>query len=241
MLVFLHIPKTAGSSITSDLDRLLAPYRNLEPDYADSSRPFEEREAEALARFAAEARVQRPRSVSGHYELRRLQPLLRGLEPVAFASMVRDPVARVVSDYRYMTSERHPDWREARARYPTLDAYLAEPEESAEKMARYLLADPRMPPDEIPGFLDETYHVLGTVEDYAFSSFLLLALGGHRMVSTARERVSADGPTRREDLPEALVERIAAANPRDAAIHAHVSAVLARCRPAWLRLLASVG
>lgn len=238
MLVFLHIPKTAGSSITSDLARLFAPYRNLAPDYDDHSRPFAEREAEALARFAAEARTQRPRSASGHYPLRRLRPLLRGMGPVAFASMVRDPVARVVSDYRYMTSERHPDWREARLRFPTIEDYLAHPV-SAETMARYLLDDPRMPPDEIPGFLAETYHVLGTVEEYELSSFLLLALGGHRMVSTARERVAADGPTRREALPPALVERIAAANPRDAAIHAHVSAVLARCKPAWQALRAA--
>ncbi|MCX7684941.1 MAG: sulfotransferase family protein [Acetobacteraceae bacterium] len=235
LLVFLHIPKTAGSSITTDLARLFAPYRNIAPDYTDASRPFEQREAEALARFAAEAPTRRPRSASGHYHLRRLRPLLRGLEPLAFASMVRDPVARVVSDYRYMTSERHPDWRQARARFPTLDDYLAHPV-SAEKMARYLLADPRMPPDEIPGFLDETYHALGAVEEYELSSYLLFALGGHRTVSTARERVAADGPTRREALPPSLIERIAAANPRDAAIHAHVSAALARCKPAWLAL-----
>ncbi|MFN7000191.1 MAG: hypothetical protein ACK4ST_09195, partial [Elioraea tepidiphila] len=48
--------------------------------------------------------------------LRRMLAVTQGLGPVAFASMVRDPVARVVSDYRYMTSERHPDWRQARAR-----------------------------------------------------------------------------------------------------------------------------
>lgn len=239
MLVFLHIPKTAGSSLTRDLARLFAPYRNLAPDYSDSSRPFAEREAEALARFAAEARIRRFRSASGHYTLRRMREVTRGLGPVAFVSMVRDPVARVVSDYRYMTSERHPDWREMLARFPTLEEYLAHPA-SAEKMAHFLLEDPRMPEDEIPDFLDQTYHFLGTVEEYEMSSFLLFALGGHRQVSTARERVSPSGPTRREDLPPALVERIATANRRDAAIYTHVSAVLARCRPTWEQLRAEV-
>jgi hypothetical protein len=242
VLVFLHIPKTAGSSLTTDLNRLLPPYLNLAPDYTDMSRPFEERENEMLARFLAVARSGALRSASGHYTYRRIRNLLRDApEPPAatpaYVSMLREPVTRVVSDYVYMTSSAHPDHAAAKARFPTLESYVEDPN-AQDKMARFLLDHPAMPAEEIPAFLDRTYRFLGTVEEYAMSSFLLFALAGLRHVSTARVRVAAGGPTRLDALDPALVARIAELNRRDVLIHAHVSGVLARIKPAYEALLA---
>jgi hypothetical protein len=204
VLLFLHIPKTAGSSLTTDLNRLLPPYLNLAPDYADTARPIEEREQEMLARFLSLAQAGALRSASGHYTYRRIRNLLRGApQPPAFApayvSMLREPVTRVVSDYAYMTSPAHPDHAAAKERFPTLENYVEHPN-ARDKMARFLLARPDMPEEEIPAFLDRTYHFLGTVEDYAMSSFLLFALAGLRHVSTARTNVAPAGPTRLDAL-----------------------------------------
>jgi hypothetical protein len=145
--------------------------------------------------------------------------------------MVREPVTRVVSDYAYMTSPAHPDHEAAKARFPTLEAYIEHPPEQ-NKMARFLLAKPDMPEEEIPDFLDRTYRFLGTVEEYEMSSFLLFALAGLRHVSTARRNVAPGGPTRLDALDPALVARIAERNRRDALIYRHVSGVLARIKPA---------
>lgn len=242
MLVFLHIPKTAGSSLTTDLNRLLPPYLNLAPDYTDMTRPFQEREDEMLARFLARARSGALRSASGHYTYRRIRNLLRDApQPPAFApayvSMLREPVTRVVSDYAYMTSPVHPNHVAAKERFPTLASYVEHPN-AQDKIARFLLGNPAMPDEQIPAFLDRTYRFLGTVEEYAMSSFLLFALAGLRHVSTARERVAAGGPTRLDTHDPALLARIAEVNRRDVLIHRHVSGVLADIRPAYDALLA---
>ena len=240
VLVFLHIPKTAGSSLTTDLNRLLPPYLNLAPDYTDTTRPFAEREEEMLARFRARAEARELRSASGHYTYRRIRNLLRAAPAAAvtpaYVSMLRDPVTRVVSDYAYMTSPAHPDHAAARERFPTLADYVENPH-AQEKMTRFLIDNPAMPDEEIPAFLDRTYRFLGTVEDYAMSSFLLFALAGLRHVSTARVRVAPGGPTRLDTLDPALAARIAEVNRRDALIYRHVSGVLARVRPAYEALL----
>jgi hypothetical protein len=242
VLVFLHIPKTAGSSLTTDLRRLLPPYLNLAPDYTDTTRPFQEREDEMLRRFLSCARSGALRSASGHYTYRRIRDLLREAQPPAaftpaYVSMLREPVTRVVSDYAYMTSPAHPDHAAAKARFPTLESYVESPGHQ-NKMARFLLGNPEMPDEEIPAFLDRTYRFLGTVEEYAMSSFLIFALAGLRHVSTARVRVAPGGPTRLDTLDPALVARIAELNRRDALIYAHVSGVLARIKPAYEALLA---
>ena len=243
VLVFLHIPKTAGSSLTTDLDRLLPPYLNLAPDYTDVARPFEEREQEMLARFLSLAQAGALRSASGHYTFRRIRNLLRDApQPPtftpAYVSMLREPVTRVVSDYAYMTSPAHPEHEAAKQRFPTLESYVEHPN-AQEKMTRYLLGAMAMRDEEIPAFLDRTYRFLGTVEEYEMSSFLLFALAGLRHVSTARVRVAAGGPTRLDTLDPALRARIAEVNRRDVLIHRHVSGVLERIKPAYEALLAA--
>lgn len=243
VLVFLHIPKTAGSSLTTDLNRLLPPYMNLAPDYADTARPLQQGEDEMLARLLARVQEGALRSASGHYTYRRIRSLLRGAPrpgaaAPAYVSMLREPVTRVVSDYAYMTSPAHPDHAEAKERFPTLEAYVEHPN-AQDKMARYLLGNPEMADEEIPGFLDRTYRFLGTVEEYEMSSFLLFALAGLRHVSTARVRVAPGGPTRLDGLDPALLARIRELNRLDEIIYRHVSGVLARIRPAYEQLLAS--
>lgn len=237
VLINLHVPKTAGSSLTADMPRLLGPFMNLGPGHADTSRPWQERQRQMFARFLARAGEGYLTSVSGHVTLGTMAEVLRAApQPLpfvpAYVAMLRDPVTRVVSDYAYTTSPAHPPHAEERKRYPTLEAYI-EDQTQQNKMARYLLADPDMPEDAIPGFLDRSYRFLGTQEAFEMSSFLLFALGGLRHVSTTRRRVAPGGPTLRSAIDPALAARIAAVNRLDALIHRHVSGVLARIRPAY--------
>jgi hypothetical protein len=237
VLINLHVPKTAGSSLTADMPRLLGPFMNLWPEDVDFSRPWPERQRLMLARFLARAGSGYLSSVTGHCTLAMTAEALRAApQPLpfvpAYVSMLRDPVTRVVSDYAYTTSPAHPAHAERRKSFPTLEAYIDAPDQQ-NKMATYLLADPDMPEDAIPGFLDRTYRFLGTLEEYEMSSFLLFALAGQRHVSTKRRRVAPGGPTLRSAIDPALVARIAAVNRLDALIHRHVSGVLARIQPAY--------
>lgn len=234
LIAFIHVPKTAGSSLSAELRRHLAPYVNIVVDYLDDSRSMAARRHEVLAHFAASAKLNRPRSCSGHVMFRLIDALRNEVGPLRLVTMLRDPVTRVVSDYRYARTPLHPQHRDFAARFPTIDAYVDAPH-SRDKQARFLLPDPRMPADEAIGFLDASYAFVGTVEAYALSLGLLFGLAGVTAPPTERQRETPPVSGNEVALTDALRERILAANRIDQALHAHVSATLERHRAAWLQ------
>ncbi len=110
-LVFLHVPKTAGTSFTAVLD---ARFREEEICPA-----YYWKELFAIPR----ERLQAYRLVRGHFEYA-VTELLRD---VRIITMLRDPVARTVSHYRYMATLAHHPLREVFAGVP-LPELLEDPE-----------------------------------------------------------------------------------------------------------------
>ena len=103
---FSHIPKTAGSSLIASLEAHRAPYYNIRvKNYDTSNADFREQEWEAVREFADNQKSvpedTRCRSFSGHMRRPHVDFIRTELPGTRFFTLLREPVARVVSDYRY--------------------------------------------------------------------------------------------------------------------------------------------
>lgn len=235
LIAFIHVPKTAGSSMSAEMGRHLAPYVNITFDHANTAQTADALRQLAFAQFVEQARAQRPRSCSGHIMFRLMREARTELRPVRFVSMMRDPVARVISDYRYARTPVHPKHLAFAQRFPTIESYI-DARASHNKHARFMLPNPRLGAAEAIAFLDRTYAFIGTVEAYEQSLGIMFHLAGVAARPTERRRTTQSVPGNEVEVTGALRQRILEANQLDQAIYDHVAGALARHRDAWQAL-----
>lgn len=119
ILLFLHIPKTAGVSVGAGLRGVFDNFLGVDWDRVDRS--FVEQ-----TRFALYERSRREQRqvLMGHFRAGQLNYWRNHGLPIKAATIVRDPVDRVVSHYNYNCSERHPNNLQFRKRFPTLSDFV---------------------------------------------------------------------------------------------------------------------
>lgn len=119
VLLFAHIPKTAGVSVGAGLRGVFDVFRGV--DWQQTHQSFVAESHEALY-----ARIQKPQRqvLMGHFGSQQLNYWRNHKLPLKAAAIIREPVARVVSNYNYNRSERHPPNEEFRKRFPTLTDYV---------------------------------------------------------------------------------------------------------------------
>lgn len=234
--LFLHIPKTAGSSFRSELARRLLPEANITVNYADDLRPHNVKMDEAIERFCARAQREPVRFASGHL----LRPMMARIEArlpeTRLVTMLRDPVARVVSDFRYQRTPQHPPYRAFIERFPRFEDYL-EARESQNKMTEFLRRAPDQSVAEIIDDIERSFAFVGITELYPLSFKLLMALLGDHSAPTVYERRTEDSDENRIDNLDALTPRIREVNRVDMAIYKHFRTRLERQREAILATL----
>jgi hypothetical protein len=230
--LFVHVPKTAGSSLAADLALLIPPYRSIHIDHLDRSRPAPERYDAATEAFIAAQRETPCRIASGHVQFRHAQRILQAIPGTAPFTMLREPVARLVSDYLYQRSPMHPLSAEVRARIPDFAAFV-ELKGQRNRIARHLLP-PRMAEegDVAAGLaaLRERYAFIGVQERYALGyRALTTLLAGRPSAPAARKRVNDGAAEEKAQVMRALEDpalraRIAALNAFDLGIHRAIAA-----------------
>ncbi len=102
--LFVHVPKTAGSSMEVEIAGILKPFANIEIDYTNTATPYHTLLDEAVDRFIAQHRQTPYRSAAGHIVARHTATLREAIPGLRTFSMLRQPVARIISDYRYQCS-----------------------------------------------------------------------------------------------------------------------------------------
>jgi hypothetical protein len=232
--IFLHIPKTAGTSITEELATHMAPYRNIFVDYEDVDTPFVDRLTDVVDRFIDELRHTEYRSCSGHltYDLvARIRMAQPGAKVVTF---LRNPVDRVISDYRYQCSSLHPGHDLFHERFPTLDSYVESPE-SQNKMA-LMLTGTGLPPsaEALIQHVEREFAFVGLVEMYALSFSVMMTAFGHPGAEPrSHARKTPDTPETQVEVSPELRARISALNALDSALYDRVLATLQAQREGW--------
>ena len=231
--VFIHIPKTAGSSFASELSELRRPYRNIHVDYEDKSTPHDLKLERAIDQFIEDNRSAQFRACSGHLTMRHVQKIREAFPKSRVVSILRNPVERVISDFRYARTPAHPPHKEFIKQFPTIESYLDSPA-SQNKMFKFLApdSDTRMP--EMLEFLDESVSFIGLTEMYPMSFNIMMRLFGLNKLPTSHKRKTE--PTKYNQVvrtPE-LLKHIKEANARDFAMFRLVKERLVSRREQWL-------
>lgn len=215
-----HIPKTAGSSLVAEIEVAVGPERfvNLLPTYGEGPDAYAaslERQAEAVI-----ASPTPPRVFSGHLGAPQVDLLARKLPGLKIMTFLRHPVARVISEYNYCRSPRHPEMETFIATYPTLDDYIADKSEM-NKAAMMMFGSDQPEPEEAIARMMSRYTLIGLQERYPISFLLMSAMIWAPTLPSHEERVGATRAAPDQDL----VARISAANHIDLALYTHVAAL----------------
>jgi len=176
-LFFLHIPKTAGSSFGREMRSRLKPNANLVFNYKNDSRPMHLQLPYVVDRFLARPNRSRVRFASGHIQFVHACRI-KVVEPATrLVTFLRRPIDRMISDYRYQSTDAHPLKAKFVAEYPTFgDFIVADGPEN--KMHKFLCAYRGEPVDDVISRLTQKFTFVGTVEHYEIAFQIITALIG---------------------------------------------------------------
>ncbi len=192
--LFVHVPKTAGSSLEIDLSSVLKPFANIEIDYTDTSKPYQLLFDEAVQRFIQRHREVPYKFAAGHIVSRHTEMLRQGIPDMRTFSMLRNPIARIISDYRYQRSTMNLARDAFIANTPDFDTYVAR-KHVHNKTAIALVPRPIVDAGDVPAavqFVMENYTFIGLQEMYPLCMRALTTLMGHPRSPEARVRVNAN-------------------------------------------------
>lgn len=112
--VFFHVPKTGGSSIREALEHELPNFLNIRR-YSDLDGWSD----------VLKAHKKKPYDlIAGHLRFQALRELYDSSNNITAMTFLRDPAARVLSQYRYMASPKYPDFKTFNKKFPSLDAFV---------------------------------------------------------------------------------------------------------------------
>jgi hypothetical protein len=223
--LLVHVPKTAGSSMVSDLAGMLRPSYNINITKTDPALRHAERLDSAVETFLQSARERRPRFASGHIDGGHLERIMGALPEVRAFAMLRHPVARLVSDYRYQRSPMHSAPEAFRARYPDFDRFVHE-HPVHNKITRHLVPKRIMASDNAQDCIDyivKTYSFIGLQGAYALSFHAITRMIGIEAQPASRKRVNSGDPENVVTLTPELEQTIRAKNALDMAVFAEFS------------------
>jgi hypothetical protein len=224
--LFIHIPKTAGSSLNAELVPILSPSFHIFVDYSQiDERPFGDRLDDAVEKFIAAAETKRYCYATGHIRSGHVDRIVATLPEVLPITLLRDPVARFVSDYRYQCSAMHPGHEHFSAQHPTIDSYLELPEER-NKASGALLPQKLRDHGDIAACVDHllaTYGFIGIQEQYALSLRLITTLAGEPRRPKVFKRVNTPDEKNGVKLTPEQEARIRADNALDVAIYEDIA------------------
>jgi hypothetical protein len=230
---FLHIPKTAGSSFSTELAAKLQPYYNIHVDHADTTRSYHDKIADAANGFVEAHKATPFGSASGHLLWWHLDPIRAAIPDMRFVSILRDPVARVVSEFRYQRTPVHPLYKEFIETYPTLESY-ASSAGAQDVISNFLYGRRPVPTkDQLIEHLRTKFAFVGLLEMYPISFTSIFACMGHPgLRPTEHQRKTTEANDNSVTMTPQLREMIKEANPLDQAAYDHVRTVLIRHRDA---------
>lgn len=221
---FVHIPKTAGSSLREEIANVIQPDLNIEVNYRaldpqDWFKDFDRKISERLREVTSSENFPFYRFFSGHLKYQDIAQH-SAFDSVRLITMLRAPMDRLKSDYRYQVSEDNPLHASVKEKYPTFQEFYRDPV-NHNIIYKYLCRDYDRDVTETIKFVEDRFTFVGVQEMYPISIRLLFALFGMRAQPQLRLRESASRPESEalkrsvDEIAEADSEEIVGLNSLD--------------------------
>ena len=202
--LFVHVPKTAGSSITAESESILQPSFNIDIDHTDTSRTYQARFDSAVQAFIAGYATRKYRFCTGHINARQVEMIRAGIPEMRCFTMLRNPIARIVSDYRYQRSPMNTAQAQFVANTPSFEAYV-DRRHVHNKIALNLAPREMVDAgdaDACVDYITRAYAFVGLQEMYPLSLRALTTLMGETRTPEAKVRVNENQSDLVELTPE---------------------------------------
>ena len=219
--VFVHVPKTAGSSLHAEVGAILSPSANIDIDHTDTSRSYKDRFDDSVRRFAGGQWQSPARFVTGHINAAQVDMIKAQVPDLRCFTMLRHPVARLVSDYRFQRSPMNQAREDFVARTPSFAEYAARPYVH-NKMAAHLVPRALFERGDVAACVEhilQNYAFVGLQEMYPLALRLLTTLMGETRAPSVSARVNPETEASRVVLSEADEQDLVARNRLDLGIY----------------------
>lgn len=190
--LFVHVPKTAGSSMQTEMSAIHKPAANIEIDYTETTKPYQVLFDEAVQRFIDQHQAVPYRFATGHVQAKHTDAIRDAIPEVRCFTMLRNPVARIISDYRYQRSEMNLARADFIAKTPDFATYVARPFVH-NKTAIALVPRPIVAAGDGPAAVEyvmNNFAFVGMQEMYPLCLRALTTLMGQPKAAEAKVRVN---------------------------------------------------
>lgn len=238
--LFMHIPKTAGSSLSEAMQELMSPYRNIQIDYSNENLSHNKKLDISTEQFIADFGEKQYRSASGHVPYDLVNKIRKSIPKTKIVTFLRDPVSRVVSDYRYQRTPQHPPYESFKKKFPTLESYI-DSVESQNKIARFVGGrGVNLSSIDLKERLDNDFSFVGLLEMYPLSYNIMFHLfGSAGQFPKVHARKTPDNSDTKVEVTEKIIQMIKDNNKLDSDIYSHVKIKLTAARETWQEYLKS--
>jgi hypothetical protein len=206
LFVFQHVPKTAGSSIHAELERIENGFH-----WCGDDTPQNSWDAFMLLHDRMPFRLLR-----GHMNSMHLSKLTEAGIRYQAVGFMRCPIQQTISHFRYCHSEVCPDHEDMRARYPEIGSFISE--YLKPNFTTCYMVGACDSADEAIDRITERFDFVGLTEFYNTSMFLLMACLGREY--RVRPRVNVTKSNRSVD--DLLTDQVRDQIDRDFAIDIQV-------------------
>jgi hypothetical protein len=194
-------------------------YAELDPTEATQS--YEYLFDRVVDRFIERAQAKRFRYCTGHINAAQVKRIAANVPNVRPITLLREPVSRYISDYRYQRSTMHPGHEQFRAEYPRIEDYLRV-EGDWNKIATSLLPPDLRATADVQAcveWLTSTYCFIGVQEMYGLCLHALSWFAGVPKRSKVRRRINDPTPDNEVILSYDLQEEIRERNSLDVGLY----------------------
>lgn len=198
VILFLHIPKTAGMSVGKTLQKAFDQFHPVSWENVGQSFRFRTRRA-LYERSCNKCR----QALMGHFSWVEIQYWRNQELPIQCATIIRDPLTRFVSNYNYNCSDVHPGNADFRERFPTMEDYAVQ---LPNDYQLYTMIGAFFDFDHALEKLTKYYSFIGVTENLGAS--LTHFQHSHGLANSLREHRENTGKTPPKDEISDLVRKI---------------------------------
>lgn len=212
IMLFVHIPKTAGVSVGESFQEAFDTFHGVLWNEVTNS--FRDATHRAIAE---QAKSDIRQVIMGHYGWGELRIWLNHEMDLKCGTVFREPVSRLISNYQYNMSDKHPAREQFAAKFPTLESYVRAAGPDIQVRQALGLSSSFQ---NILEKLTRHYTFLGTTEQLSASLAHLVRSHGLRPMREHKKNV---GKSEKPELDSELMAIVRRKCANDAAIHELVS------------------